>query len=170
MDPPNGIEVSPLGDYAVVANIGKGQGDTDTVSLIDLTVEPPRVVDTVSVGQTPEGVAISPSGRLVGVSVMNGSNKATDSPFYHAQGSFVLLRVEGMRLTKASEVPTGGWTQGVAFSPDGQTVLVQNTMQKEIEVIAIDGSRATDTGQRLRFEAAPSGMRAMHAQQRENGN
>ncbi|WP_177204960.1 beta-propeller fold lactonase family protein [Burkholderia sp. WP9] len=167
---PNGIEVSPRGDFAVVANIGKGHGDTDTVSLIDLTVEPPRVVDTVSVGQTPEGVAISPTGQLVGVSVMNGSNKATGSPFYHAHGSFMLLRVQGMKLTKVSEVPTGGWTQGVAFSPDGQTVLVQNTMQKEIEVIAIDGAHATDTGQRLKFDSAPSGMRAMNTQQRENGN
>lgn len=159
---PNAIDVSATGTFAIVSNIGKGQGDTDTVSLIDLTVEPPRVVDTVSVGQTPEGVAISPDGKFVGVSVMNGSNKASTSPFYHRQGSFVLLRVVDRKLTRVNEVPTGGWTQGVAFTPDGQTVLVQNTMQKQIEVIAIKGSRAMDTGQRLQFSAAPSGMRTMH--------
>lgn len=162
---PNGIDVSAKGDFAIVSNIGKGQGDTDTVSLIDLTVEPPRVVDTVSVGQTPEGVAISPDGKLVGVTVMNGTNKASDSPFYHRAGSFVLLRVADKKLARVNEVPTGGWTQGVAFTSDGKTVLVQNTMQKQIEVIAINGGRAADTGQRLQFDAAPGGLRTMHAPQ-----
>ncbi|MFM0204120.1 hypothetical protein PQR53_30230 [Paraburkholderia fungorum] len=134
---------------------------TDTVSLIDLSVEPPRVVDTLSVGQTPEGVAISPNGKLVGVTVMNGSNKAGTSPFYHREGSFILLRTDGKKLTKVGEVPTGGWTQGLAFTQDGKTVLVQNTMQKQIEVIIINGDRAVDTGQRLQFDSAPSGMRTM---------
>jgi len=51
---PYGIDVSSKGDFAAVANIGIGQGDTDTVSLIDVRATPPRVVETVSVGQTPE--------------------------------------------------------------------------------------------------------------------
>jgi len=53
---PYGIDVSSKGDFAAVANIGIGQGDTDTVSLIDIRAKPPRVVETVSVGQTPEGI------------------------------------------------------------------------------------------------------------------
>jgi DNA-binding beta-propeller fold protein YncE len=157
---PNGIDISPRGDVAVVANIGKGQGDTDTISLIDMTLEPPRVVNTVSVGQTPEGIAISPDGRLVGVDVMNGSNKAENSPFYNKHGSFVLFRIDGKSLSKVSEVPIGGWSQGVAFSADGRTVLVQNPIEREIQVLAIDGDRASDTGQRLKFAGAPGGMRA----------
>ncbi len=63
----NGIDVSSKGDFDVVSNIGKVQSDIGTVSLVDLTVEPPEVVDTVSVGQTPEGVAISPDGKFGGV-------------------------------------------------------------------------------------------------------
>jgi DNA-binding beta-propeller fold protein YncE len=157
---PNSIDISPRGDVAVVANIGKGQGDTDTISLIDMTLEPPRVVNTVSVGQTPEGIAISPDGRLVGVNVMNGSNKAKSSPFYNRRGSFVLFRIDGKSLAKVSEVAIGGWSQGVAFSADGRTVLVQNPIEREIQVLAIDGDRASDTGQRLKFAGAPGGMRA----------
>jgi len=57
---PYGIDVSSKGDFAAVANIGIGQGDTDTVSLIDIRAKPPRVVETVSVGQTPEGIKVSP--------------------------------------------------------------------------------------------------------------
>jgi DNA-binding beta-propeller fold protein YncE len=157
---PNSIDISPLGDVAVVANIGKGQGDTDTISLIDLSVEPPRVVNTVSVGQTPEGIAISPDGRLVGVNVMNGSNKAMNSPFYNKRGSFVLFRIDGKVLTKVSAVATGGWSQGLAFSADGRTVLIQNPMEKEIQILSVDGDRVSDTGQRLKFDGAPGGMRA----------
>jgi DNA-binding beta-propeller fold protein YncE len=57
----------------VVANIGRGQGDSDTVSVIDLQAQPFRVVETVVVGQTPEGIALSPDGKLCAVVVMNGS-------------------------------------------------------------------------------------------------
>jgi hypothetical protein len=108
--------------------------------------------------------------RLVGVTVMNGMNKPNDSPLYHHHGIIVLLSVENMRLTRVSEVPTGCWTQGLAFTPDGKTVLVQNTMQKQIEVIAITRDRATDTGQRIQFDAAPSGMRTIHNVPREEAD
>ena len=85
------------GRWAVVANIGRGTGDADTVSLIDLTKEPFRIVDTVSVGQTPEGITASPDGRHVAVTVMNGSNKPADSPFA-GPGLVKLLKVEEVRL------------------------------------------------------------------------
>ncbi|MBD0274636.1 MAG: YncE family protein, partial [Acetobacteraceae bacterium] len=57
---PYGLSIAPDGRWAVVANIGRGTGDADTVSLIDLGREPWRIVDTVSVGQTPEGIQASP--------------------------------------------------------------------------------------------------------------
>jgi hypothetical protein len=43
-------------------------------------------VNTVSVGHTPEGLKISPDSRYVAVTVMNGSNKRKDSPFYKDNG------------------------------------------------------------------------------------
>jgi hypothetical protein len=48
---PYGLDVSADGSIAVVANIGRGQGDNDTVSVIDLQAQPFRVVETVVVGQ-----------------------------------------------------------------------------------------------------------------------
>ena len=58
------LDISSRGDVAVVANIGIGSGDADTASLIDLQAKPPRVVDTVTVGQTPEGLEVSPGRPL----------------------------------------------------------------------------------------------------------
>ena len=38
---------------AIVGNVGASSGDSDTISLIDMTAKPIRVVTTVTVGQTP---------------------------------------------------------------------------------------------------------------------
>src|SRR5262249_41163158 len=80
---PYGIDIASNGAFAVVANIGRGGGDADTVSVIDLKAKPPRVVSTVTVGQTPQGIQISPGGSIVAVGVMNGSNKAEGPPLLH---------------------------------------------------------------------------------------
>jgi len=99
---PYGLDVSADGSIAVVANIGRGQGDNDTVSIIDLQAQPVRVVETVVVGQTPEGIALSPDGKLCAVVVMNGSNKPRESPFYNANGKLLLYRVDGTKLVPAA--------------------------------------------------------------------
>jgi DNA-binding beta-propeller fold protein YncE len=156
---PYGIDIASHGGVAVVANIGRNLGDSDTVSLIDLRMEPPRVVDTVSVGPTPEGLILSPDGRTAAVVIHDGSAKAKSSPFYRANGKLVLLRIDGNKLAKYAEAPIGTWAQGVAFSRDGRTILVQNMAEKEIQVLKLDGDRLTDTGQRIKVNGGPAGMR-----------
>jgi len=155
---PYGIDVSSKGDIAVVANIGRGQGDADTVSLIDLRATPPRVVDTVSVGQTPEGIKLSPDGSLAAVIVMNGSNKAKESPFFNDNGKLVLLRVSGTTLSKVAEAPIGHWSQGAAFSPDGRTILVGNMVEKEVWVFEWDGSTLKQTA-KLKLNGGSAAIR-----------
>jgi DNA-binding beta-propeller fold protein YncE len=155
---PYGIDISSKGDFAAVANIGIGQGDTDTVSLIDVRAMPPRVVDTVSVGQTPEGVKVSPDGSIVAAVVMNGSNKAKESPFYNDSGRLVLLRASGMKLTKVAEAPIGHWSQGAAFSPDGKTILVGNMVERDIQVFSWDGRALKEIG-RLKVNGGPAAIR-----------
>jgi DNA-binding beta-propeller fold protein YncE len=158
---PYGLAMGSRGDVAVVANIGQGQGDADTISLIDLQAQPPRVVDTVSVGQTPEGLGMSADGRLVGVNVMNGSNKPKNSPFRAEHGSFVLLRVEKLRLVRLSETPIGAYTQGLAFVDNDKRVLIQNGHEREIQVLGIEGDKVSDTGIRVSLDALPSSLRVV---------
>ena len=155
---PYGVQISSQGNVAVVANIGIGQGDADTVSLIDLSLNPPRVVETISVGQTPEGISISPDGNWVAVTVMNGSNKPIASPFYNAFGVLKLYKLVGKKLVYSSEVSTGVWTQGIAFSPDSQTMLVQNKEQKELQVLAIRNGKVVDTKQRIVMKNGGAGI------------
>jgi DNA-binding beta-propeller fold protein YncE len=156
---PYGIDICVPGTIAVVANIGLGQGDADTISVIDMTARPVRIIETLSVGQTPEGIKCSPDGKSVAVVVMNGSNKAADSPFYNAQGKLVLYLVTGKTLQKFGEVPIGNWSQGVAFAPDGITILVQNMVQKDLQVLRVDGMRLVDTGQRIPLKGGGAAIR-----------
>jgi hypothetical protein len=88
-----------------------GGGDSDTVSVIDLKAAPPRGVETVTVGQTPEGIVLSPDGKLCAVQVMNGSNKSKESPFRAPNGKLILYRVDGTRLLAAAWI--GQWSQGM---------------------------------------------------------
>jgi DNA-binding beta-propeller fold protein YncE len=157
---PYGIDIASSGAVAAVANIGRGGGDADTVSLIDLKAKPPRVVSTMTVGQTPEGIKVSPDGSVVAVVVMNGSNKAKESPFYNDAGKLVLLRVTGTDLSRLAEAPIGHWSQGAAFSADGQRIFVGNMVEKDIQVFSLDGSTLRDTGVRLSVKGGPAAIRA----------
>jgi len=156
---PYGIDIASSGAFAAVANIGRGGGDADTVSIIDLKAKPPRVVSTLTVGQTPEGIKVSPDGSLVAAVVMNGSNKPKDSPFFNDGGKLVLLRVTGTDLSRASEAPIGHWSQGAAFSPDGKHVFVGNMVEKDIQVLALDGTTLRDTGLRIGVKGGPAAIR-----------
>lgn len=156
---PYGIDYCVPGSIAVVANVGAGQGDADTIGVIDMTARPPRIIETLSVGQTPEGIKCSPDGSYVAVVVMNGSDKPRESPFYNPQGKLLLYMVVGKTLQKFGELPIGAWSRGVAFAPDGLTVLVQNRVQKDIQVFRIDGMRLVDTGQRIALKGGGAALR-----------
>ena len=156
---PYGMDLSADGSIAVVANIGRGTGDNDTVSVIDLKASPPRVVETVTVGQTPEGIALSPDGKLLAVQVMNGSNKPKSSPFYAKNGKLILYRVEGTRVMPVAAAWIGQWAQGIAFSGDSRTILVQNMVEKEIQVLRWDGTSLQYTDQRIKTNGGPAAIR-----------
>jgi len=136
---PYGADMTPDGAVVVVANMGRGQGDVDTVSVIDMRMDPPRTVNTVSVGTTPEGIKLSADGRWCAVVAQEGSNRPIASKFHQPHGRLVVLELNGTQLTQVAEAPIGGWSQGVVFSADGRTLLVQNMVERDIQVFAFDG-------------------------------
>jgi DNA-binding beta-propeller fold protein YncE len=143
---PYSIEISAKGDVAVVGNQGGGQGDADVLNVIDLRANPPRIVDTVSVGQTPEGVAMSGDGAYVAVTVMNGSNRAKDHPAFNDYGLVQVYSVRGTKLAKLAEAKVGHWCQGAAWSKDNKTVVVQCMTEKNLQAFKFDGEALTPSG------------------------
>jgi hypothetical protein len=155
---PYGLDIHPSGKVAVVANIGTGGGDADTVSLIDLEAKPARVAHTVTVGQTPEGITLSPDGAYAAVSVMNGSNKPKSSPFFNDHGMVKVLSVKGKELAPLTEAKVGHWCQGLAWSKGNKTLLVQCMVEKEIMAFSFDGKELKPAGS-IKVNAGPAGIR-----------
>ena len=155
---PYGLVIHPNGKVAVVANIGTGSGDADTVSVIDIETKPARVVHTVTVGQTPEGIALSPDGAFLAVGLANGSNKAKNNPFFNDYGLVKVLSVKGNELVPLTEAKIGHWCQGLAWSKDNRTLLAQCMVEKEIMVFSFDGKELKPAGS-IKLNAGPAGIR-----------
>ena len=143
---PYSLEIGPKGDVAVFSNQGGGQGDIDVINVIDLKAKPPRIVDTISVGQTPEGVGMSSDGKYVAVTVMNGSNRPKDHPAFNDFGLLQVYSVDGTTLRKIAQVKVGHWCQGAAFSKNNKTVVIQCMVEKNLQVFNFDGRSLKPAG------------------------
>ena len=148
---PYTLDINAAGTLAAVSNMGRGDGDEDSVSLIDLKARPMRVVTTVGVPSGPEPMKFSPDGRYLAVGAQQGTTKLASNPFYHDHGVVQLFAVEGTQLRKVAEAPVGRWSEGIAFSRDGHTLLVQNAFEQTISVLRWQGGRLTP-GAPLRFD------------------
>jgi DNA-binding beta-propeller fold protein YncE len=143
---------------AVVGNVGAGTGDNDTISLIDMMAKPIRVVTTVTVGQTPEAVKMSPDGKYVAVTAMNGSNKPSNSPFFNDAGLLKVLKISGTELAPAAEAKIGHWCQGVVWSKDSKFLVAECMVESELIAFAFDGKTLTRTST-LKMQVSPAGIR-----------
>jgi DNA-binding beta-propeller fold protein YncE len=159
---PYNLDITPDGKLALTAdngNAGGSDGNVDTVSVIDMEANPPRVIDKVVVGEAPEGIAISPTGRLAAAVLLRGSNNATTDWFYNRNGSVAVLRIDGKKVTKVGEVEVRGLPEGVVFSPDGNWLYIGNFMDSDISVLRVDGDSVVNTGRLLRLPGKPASMR-----------
>ena len=144
---PYAMAAHPTLPMVVVANVGRSSGDTDTLSIINTSRPPARVVATLDVGlETPEGLVISPDGRWMAVVAHAGSTKPLNSPFATPNGKVLLYRINGFEITKVDEAKIGRWSQGAVFSRDAKTLLVQNMVERNIQVFDLTGQRLVDTG------------------------
>jgi DNA-binding beta-propeller fold protein YncE len=157
---PYSISVSSKGDLAVFTNQGGGQGDTDIISVIDLKKNPPRIVESHSVGQIPEGATFSPDGSLVAVTIQNGSNRPKTHQSYNDHGLVMVYRVDGGKLTFVAQAKAARWAQGVVWSRDGSTLLAQSMLDKTIDVLHFDGKNLSVTGH-INVPGGPAGIRTV---------
>jgi DNA-binding beta-propeller fold protein YncE len=156
---PYGVQISPRGDFAFVANIGNGPtGGADTITIVDIAAEPPRAIDSLGVGLIPEGIALSPDGRYLAAMIMNGSNLARTSPFFRDYGLLKMWRVIGPKLTPVAEARIGHWCEGVAWSRNQRTVAVQCMNEKEIQIFEFDG-KTLKPRTAIKVNGGPAGIR-----------
>jgi DNA-binding beta-propeller fold protein YncE len=155
---PYALQFSPKGDIAVVVNQGGGAGDIDTINIVSPAGKAPRIIHTLDVGQIVEGLAFSADGSHLAVTAQDGSNRPASHPFYNANGLLVVFRVDGPTLTKVADLRVGKWDQGVAWSRDGKTLLVQSMAEQLLNVVGFDGHSLKVIGE-IKTGGGPEGIR-----------
>jgi DNA-binding beta-propeller fold protein YncE len=160
---PYNFDITPDGKLAISAdngNAGRSDGHFDTVTVIDLEANPPRVIDKVVIGDAPEGFLISPTGKMAVALLLNGNDGPRDAWFYHRNGKAVSLKIDGKKVTKTGEVEVHGLPEGAAFSNDGRYLYVGNYIDRDISILRVDGDQLVDTGKTLKLPGQPAAMRA----------
>ena len=157
---PLNVQITPDGKLAIVNNIGGGQdGQVDTVGVIDLEANPPRVIDQVVVGDGPEGLAVSPAGGYAASLILNGTGGTPKTAFYRHDKSYVaLLKIDGKTVRKVAQADVGGLAEGIAFSPDGRYLYVGNFVDGDIDILRVDGDTLTKVAN-LALPGHPASMR-----------
>lgn len=159
---PYNLDITPDGKLALTADNGAGgrsDGHVDTISVIDLEANPPRVIDKIVVSEAPEGFVISPTGKLAAAMLLNGNDAPTNAPFYNRNGKVVALKIDGKKVTRTNEVEVRGLPEGAVFSGDGKYLYVGNYIDRDITILRVDGDQLVNTGKSLQLPAHPASMR-----------
>jgi len=158
---PYNVAVSPSGKIALTAdsgNAGYSDGSVHTVDVVDLEVQPPRIIDRVVVGDAPEGIAFSPKGDIAVAAIYRGSNNK-NAYYYHRNGSVSVLRIDGKKVTMIKEIEVGGLPEAVVFTPDGKYLYVGNYLDQDFSILKVNGTEVTDTGKRFKVPGHPGSAR-----------
>jgi DNA-binding beta-propeller fold protein YncE len=156
------FDIAPDGKLAISAdngNAGRSDGHVDTVTVIDIEASPPRVIDKVVIGDSPEGFAISPTGKLAVALLLNGSDGPKNAWFYNRNGKVVALKIDGKKVTRGNEVEVRGVPEGLVFSNDGRYIYVGNYLDRDISILRVDGDQIVNTGKSLALPGQPASMR-----------
>src|SRR5215472_13925365 len=122
---PYNVAVAPDGKLALTVDNGNGggsDGNMKTVSVIDLEANPPRVIDHITVGDSPEGLAISPKGDVALSVEARGSSVPKTQFFYHPAGAVTALKIDGKRspmpaMSTSAPCPKGSLSAPTVNTP-----------------------------------------------------
>ncbi len=146
--PPQAVAVTPDGRLIIVSAPNRYDRTEKKVVLgtylqiIDLEASPPKVVERIELGSHPQGVAISPDGRLLLAATVTGSVAVLG-----IEGKAVILK----ELIKLGERQLGG----VSFTHDGKAALVALRDEQGIVVLDVEGDMVTTDRERVSTGIAP---------------
>jgi len=138
LGPPTNLQITPDGKLGLVANsvVMNQDGNAWKVApdnklfVIDLTANPPKLVDTVTVGMQPSGLAISKRGDLV--LIANRAGKSVS-----------VVSIQGGSVKAVGDVPMGQEAAAVVIAPDGKRAFVCLNLVNRVAVLNIDGQTVT---------------------------
>ena len=136
--PPTNLAISPNGAIALVADsitVTQDNGvnktaPADKLFVIDMKANPPKLIDTITLGKQPSGLSFSPKGDMALV-----ANRA--------DGTVSVLKIEGTKVTVTATIPVSAGVSHVTFTPDGKHALATRSPDNRIAVLDIDGDKVT---------------------------
>jgi DNA-binding beta-propeller fold protein YncE len=136
--PPVNLAITPDETLALVANsinvVEEGgalkQVPDNRLFVIDLTANPPKLIDTVIVGKQPSGMSINRAGNLALIANRNDN-------------SISVLRIAGKKVTLIDNVPMGEQVAHVRFTPDGKRALAAKFPGHKIALLDVNGEKVT---------------------------
>jgi DNA-binding beta-propeller fold protein YncE len=128
-----------------------------------LRAKPVQATQHITIGAVPESIELSPDGKLLVATVMNGSNLAPTNSLHTAEGGLEILARRGKTFEKIKTIPVGAIPEGVAFTSDGRYLVVQCHPSRELWVFRVKGNSVKDTGLRIKVPGMPSSLRASPA-------
>ena len=167
--PPTNLAITPNGQLALVANSMDWVADgsnwkaapDNKLYVIDLTTNPPKQIDTVSVGKQPSGMSINRAGTLALI-----ANRADNS--------ISVLSIQGKEVKLVDTVVIGEQVAHVVFTPDGKRALAGKFPGHKVALLEVDGQKVTYTKRDLavglwpyNLDVTPDGRLALTA---DNGN
>ena len=138
LGPPTNLQITPDGRLGLVANSVNSVQDGETwkpmpddkLYVIDLNAAPPKLIDTVTVGKQPSGLAISRKGDLA--LIANRAGKSVS-----------VLSIEGTTVKAVAEVAMDNAVAAVAITPDGKRAFAVMNLVNKVGVLTIDGKNVT---------------------------
>jgi len=159
---PYNADITPDGALALVANTGnngRSDGNMNSVSVIDLQARRPHVINTLSSHDAPEGITISPKGDLAVTGNLCGTDSGPDAWYHRDKGCISVYSIAGKIVSYMGEVEVGGVPEALAFSPDGNVLLVGNLLDQDIAVFKVNGTSLTRSGGNIPLPGHPGAMR-----------
>ena len=160
---PYNVQFTADGKLGIVNNngaAGAADGQVDTVAVIDMTLDPPRVTDQVVVGDGPEGLAVSPTAGYAVSLLTNGAGNVPKNAFFHHDHAIAaLLKSDGKTVRKVGQTEVGTLSEGIAFSPDGRFVYVANRGEQNLVPYRLEGDNLVAVGTPLKLPGHPVSMR-----------
>lgn len=152
--PPDAVAVAPDSSFAIVT-CGQRVDPSDstklilagTVSVLDISnPKKPKLIQTAAAGPGASGVSINAAVNLALVA--------------NTSGSVSVFTIHNKKLAKVGDVQLqqGSGPTDVVFSPDGKKAYVVERGGNQLDVLAVDGSKVTSTGQTIVTGASPYGM------------